>query len=300
MKKGGSRKKWELKQPLVFLFAYILVSVLMPIAIKFFVFENPAYSMLSNEGWASFLGSYVGGVLGGVGTLLTMYLTLKNTIELQRQNKEETDLQIEAGNRKRDEEYKRDQKVREEERKEEEIIREREIRRTFADDIANLLGRYIADISKYHFASVFSQMHHDDKNMAWGQYEQCCNELEGLYRRLEKDDVQEEREKLTAQIKCKELELEKKKVHYEEMKKICDDNSQRANRIVANEALFTMDTKLQDIEAAEDFLKYLHEVHLKSSGNQDRNANTQVGDWLGSATKELEKHYADFRNKYVA
>ena len=47
-------------------------------------------------------------------------------------------------------------------------------------------------------------------------------------------------------------------------------------------------------------MEYLHEVHIKSGGYQDRDINKQFGDWLESATNELERHYMEFRNKFVA
>ncbi len=46
---------------------------------------------MSNDGWAGFLGSYVGGVLGGLGTLIAMYVTMKHSIEIQAENKKDTD-----------------------------------------------------------------------------------------------------------------------------------------------------------------------------------------------------------------
>lgn len=52
---------------------------LIPLFLNNFIFGNNYISKVSNDGWASFFGSYIGGAIGGIGTLVAMYITLKQT-----------------------------------------------------------------------------------------------------------------------------------------------------------------------------------------------------------------------------
>lgn len=52
-------------------------------------------SNLNNAEWASFLGSYVGGILGGLGTLIAVFITVKDSKESQLKNEQDTTMRIE-------------------------------------------------------------------------------------------------------------------------------------------------------------------------------------------------------------
>lgn len=61
------------------IFLLSIIFFLIPLFLNNFIFENNYISKVSNDGWASFFGSYIGGVIGGIGTLVAMYITLKQT-----------------------------------------------------------------------------------------------------------------------------------------------------------------------------------------------------------------------------
>ena len=54
---------------------YLIIGIIIPFVLNCKVFNKSACSSISVDGWASFLGSYIGGVLGGLGTLIAMYMT---------------------------------------------------------------------------------------------------------------------------------------------------------------------------------------------------------------------------------
>lgn len=62
--------------------------IMLPIMIDWFIFGNSFPSNIDNQTWASFLGGY----LGGVATLVAVFITIKDSnkkIELQKKETEE-------------------------------------------------------------------------------------------------------------------------------------------------------------------------------------------------------------------
>ena len=68
----------------VIIFLSIVVIILIPFLLEVVIFRNEAYSALTNGEWGGFLGSYIGGALGGIGTLLAVYITTKETRKIQK------------------------------------------------------------------------------------------------------------------------------------------------------------------------------------------------------------------------
>ena len=252
---------------------YIVIAFIAPPIIKCALIDKSL--PISNEAIASFFGSYAGGVLGGLGTMIAMYITIRHTLKLQEENKKDTDQQIVANRRDREAEQKQNEEV-----------KEQEIRRAFANDIAVLLGKYIADISKYHYVSIFAEQYSESMKLAQANMNQKELEYEKALER-------------TGKKACKEMvAFDAAKRKYEEKRKEYEDNSIQGRRIVANEALFTIQTKLYGIECAKPFLDCLFELHGKV-GFEHGSDNQQIGEWLEKDIKSLQKHYADFRVAYV-
>lgn len=57
----------------------ILISLCVPIFLEFFIWRNNFPSAIDNSDWSSFLGSYLGGIIGGFATLLAVRFTLLET-----------------------------------------------------------------------------------------------------------------------------------------------------------------------------------------------------------------------------
>lgn len=61
------------KKHMVILFVFVLI---LPVILQYSVFANSVASNASNDGWASFLGSYIGGVFGGGMTLAAVLISI--------------------------------------------------------------------------------------------------------------------------------------------------------------------------------------------------------------------------------
>lgn len=57
----------------VIILIYTIVGIILPFGFKYIIFENTALSHLTNNEWAGFLGSYVGGILGGLAHYFCVY-----------------------------------------------------------------------------------------------------------------------------------------------------------------------------------------------------------------------------------
>ena len=110
-------------------FLTFLASIIaIPWGIELLIFRNNVYSIIGNDSWASFLGSYVGGVIGGAGTLLAVIITTKETRIIQQKN----ELKIE------------------EDRK----AKYREERKIFAYSITEDVAKFLASLALYHDANI--------------------------------------------------------------------------------------------------------------------------------------------------
>lgn len=58
---------------------FIIIIVILPILIDFFIIGNNIPSNISNSDWVTFLGSYTGALIGSVTTLVGLLVTLKFT-----------------------------------------------------------------------------------------------------------------------------------------------------------------------------------------------------------------------------
>jgi gas vesicle protein len=122
----------------IFIFAFVII--VLPFVLEIAIFRNDVYSVLSNGEWSGFLGSYIGGALGGIGTLLAVYMTTKETRKIQQENS----TQIEDEKRRN----------------------ERKERKQFADKIAKDIATYITDISNYFYACrALEQLYSNEKNL---------------------------------------------------------------------------------------------------------------------------------------
>ena len=248
---------------------YLIVGIIIPFILKCTLFNST-----STDGWASFLGSYIGGVLGGLGTLIAMYMTIKQAIDMQTDNKKDSDQRMLDEIQRRNDEYKRDK-----------ADRQKEQRREFADSIAELIGQYITDISKYHYASLVA---------------------ESLLKRLQnaRDELNRKRQDYfspdnSANIHTEERALQEyyiAKERYDEVKAEYDENSKFGKRLAANEAFFTIKSKLSGIKEAEKMIELMETIH-DGSGSYHQEAS--YGSWITCKCDLLIDEYQLFREKYI-
>ncbi|RED83284.1 hypothetical protein [Cohnella phaseoli] len=123
----SKKNSTDAKKYTAILIVAFMVVVLLPIILEFFIFRNKIYSSLSNGEWGGFLGSYLGGIISGIGTILAVWVTTKETRAIQNKTQD---------NIENDRRFQRQSQ-----------------RRAFTDDIARIVSEYIADISGYYYAS---------------------------------------------------------------------------------------------------------------------------------------------------
>lgn len=280
---------------------YVLSGIIISIVINCIVFNDKNGPLLSVEGWAGFLGSYVGGVLGGLGTLIAMYFTIKQAIDIQSENKADMDKKLAEQNRIREQEYNRDKADRDAERRKDEDKRERELRMQFADGIAELIGRYITIITNYYYSNITAerlnkelfdieaQLHFKENCLITARYdsEQASKSVDDVNRLV---NVETKKENLIAEYQEVERKLDRKQKEIEENKKF-------GNRLGANEAYFIIKTKLMDIREGDGLIEQLNMIHSSVTlPQQDMDKNRFR---IKAETEELMKRYSRFRENYV-
>lgn len=124
---GVEEVDWmKLIKILVIIAAIMAIAIAIPFILEHCVFRSNMLSVLTNGEWGGFLGSYIGGTFGGIGTIIAVYITTKQTRTIQQETRNQIN--------------------------EERTIRERQERKQFADEIARLISKYITDINNYFYS----------------------------------------------------------------------------------------------------------------------------------------------------
>ena len=115
-----------------------VIIVLFPVVLQFIFFPSQVPSNISNEAWASFFGSYIGGIFGGVGTIWAVLISTGQTEKIQKENNENDnkkymDHRVEIFNQRNAD-------------RENVMI---QLRESFCNDIVSTMGKYYSDINKY-------------------------------------------------------------------------------------------------------------------------------------------------------
>lgn len=74
-----------MKKYIFYVIGILSIVILIPIGLNYFVFGNNAFSNVSNDGWASFFGSYIGSVIGALSALLVVKLELNHDKKVRQE-----------------------------------------------------------------------------------------------------------------------------------------------------------------------------------------------------------------------
>lgn len=266
---------------------YVLIGVALPFIFKYVIFESNQFSNLNNAEWAGFLGSYVGGVLGGLGTLIAVFITVKDSKEAQIKNEQDASKRIEEDRKERNRERDED--------KLQEIMKEKN---RFAISIAEYIGKYITHISKYYYANLYAEGSQEEYLCARKKLIETETEIDKIYEKINGVDSSSE-EFIQLELKKNQLLDKKQKLQreYEEKKYNDQKNREEGNRTVANECFFTLKTMLHGIREADVMKNKLSEIH-NGSANTDVKSFEQK--WLSNNIDELMKIYDAFKEDYLA
>ena len=181
-----------------------------PLVLEYLIFRNNVYSVLSNGEWGSFLGSYIGGIIGGTGTLIAMYVTTKETRKVQNENLNQ---------------FNADRSL--EDKKE---------RKQFADKIAEDVSVYITDINNYFYACRHSKRLDEDRYNADMRLSDIRNNIQQQYSQQQKLSIESETEQYLlidaeiSKLKEKEAAAIQKLQHIEN-----EIDKNQVNRTIATE-----------------------------------------------------------------
>ena len=279
--------------------AYGIIGMALPFVFKYAIFENPALSNLTNGEWASFLGSYVGGIFGGIGTLIAVYITVKSSQQIQLVNKKDTDQRIFDESIRHQKEVEDECSRREEERKVEMAERQKSERTQFTNDVADKIGLYITHISKFHYASLLSNRLNENLQAARKKLLQAENDLMQIGNKsvyIDADNT-DELVKVSEEKGLAEVKLEQARRVYREAENEYNSNQDFGNRLSANEAFFSIKTKLNDLEEAKSLLDELEEVH-RGAGFAHSEEKTW-GSWMDEESKKIIAEFGVFKDKYI-
>lgn len=120
-------KNTEKKSYTIILLAALLVVTVLPFILELLIFRNKFYSVLTNGEWGGFLGSYLGGIISGLGTIVAVWVTTKETRAIQKNTQDNIESDRE--------------------------IRRRDYRRAFTGEVEKIISEYITDISGYYYAN---------------------------------------------------------------------------------------------------------------------------------------------------
>ena len=229
------------KKRIVIVFIIVIIC-LIPTALEYFVFRNNIFSVLSNGEWSGFLGSYIGGVFGGVGTLLAVYITTKETRKIQQENS----AQIEDEKRRN----------------------EKKERKQFADEIAKDIAMYITDISKYFYVCrALQQLHNKEQELNNELHNIDCKigTKHNILKKLNIVNDADTEEYLSIQNELEELKQKESELKYQIERNSREMERNKADRTIAIECYFLLKIKLQNIESGKDLLKQLKFIHDNSN-----------------------------------
>lgn len=252
---------------IIFISAFVIAAL--PFVLEITIFRNDVYSVLSNGEWGGFLGSYIGGALGGVGTLLAVYITTKETRKIQQENS----TQIE------------DEKKRNEKKE----------RKQFADEIAKDIATYMTDISNYFYAChTLKQLHDIENNLNEELYriEQKIGQKHNAINEINIDENIDEY--ICVQNKIEELKQKESELKYRIEKNAREFERNKADRTVANERYFLLKMKLQNIESGKDILTQLGYIH-----NNSNNVGGTNIEFIGIELDKLLNMTVQFIDRYV-
>lgn len=212
---------------------------------------------------SGFTGSYIGGAVGGIGTLLTVYITHGDTRKTQQDNI----VQFEDEKRRN----------------------ERKERKQFADEIRKDVAKYIRDITKY-FQMSWQAENLEIKGRALN-IKLCCimSQMDDRYAGIQKIKLGKNTDEYNwLQLELAQLKEKKSDLRYklEQNTRTCERN--QVYRDVAYECLVLLQMKLKNIDGGEAILKQIDSIYNSKLFNMNE---------LNEVGSETEKQQLSIKDK---
>ena len=215
------------KKIVLFLIPTLVISFIIPFILEYFIYRNHVYSVLDNSDWSSFLGSYISGLIGGIGTLVAVFISINETRKVQ---------------------YKSDKD------------RDYNERKKFSDEIIVYVSKYITDINKYFYNCKTAKTNKENlqiKKIELNDLQCKINELNETLPKISSDTDQ------MIKLSLEKESLEKKESIL--IYKIKDIEREielyRADRTIAIECYYILNIKLKDMPSANSVISQLEYIH---------------------------------------
>lgn len=279
--------------------AIILVSVLIMLLVFGSVFWGWFTFISDNKGtiFIGFVGSTFGGLIGGLGTLIALKYSIKQTLDIQAENKEDTDKRILEENNKRDEDYQRALKDHLSERNEDIALAKKESKKQFADGIGELIGKYITYISNYVYGFLTTNNLRETMVNKKTAYANVDNQVQSLISRIKRKDDLYDVSLLDKELAVKKIELDKAEREYREARYEYEQHMSANNRLIANEAFFILKTKLKGVVSSEEIVNQITKIHSEST--VEHKGEEYYGKWVAEETEILIECFERFRDIYT-
>lgn len=307
IQKDNSNKELNTIKPiLIFICVYCIFSIGLPLAFKYIIFESTAYSNLTNNEWAGFLGSYVGGILGGLGTLFSVYYTVKTSINMQKAENERRnaeiseehkrhDLEILDENKRRNAEINVERQRRDSEIQAENKRKEREDRVKFTGEIATLVGEFLTITSNYHYMNVDIARIEKDLKESEDNLDKLKIGESKIYEALNRNSsIQYSNVTELNLIKVRN-DIDKEERHYNQLLSEKAYKSNFGNRLKAIECLHILEAKLIDIKEGENLLKAIKCFHNSELKKEEE----PTFSWIERSNEEIIKVYKSFQRNFI-
>ena len=246
------------KKIIAFLIFTLVISFILPFILEYLIYRNNFYSVLDNSDWSGFLGSYISGLIGGIGTLVAVYISISETRKVQYKSDKDKDYSE---------------------------------RKTFSDDIVVYISRYITDINRYFYNCKAAKKNKEI-------YYKKKNELNELLRNIELNlekistTYNDQDEIIKNSLEREALE-KKEAILRNQIKDIEREiDLYRADRAIAIECYYILNIKLKNISHAAaliDQLKYMH----TQSYDQDNNWISRETDKLVTLSTVFVDNYCN-------
>lgn len=241
-----------------------------PFILEHFIFRNSVYSVLTNGEWASFLGSYIGGVIGGAGTLIALWVTTNETRKVQEENLSQLNADRSLENRKE--------------------------RKQFLDEIAKDISVYVTDIVKYFHDCRSANRLDIDRHNTDMHLKSIQNQIQSKYSQKKKLNIDQNTEAyLGIESEIEQLGQEESDTRYKLERIENEIKNIQGDRRIAVERYFVLRIKLQNIKEAQSLLEQLEYIHTNSA-----NVNGTHLDFAKEETQKLLDITIDFINGYMA
>jgi len=248
----------------------------------------PFLITLTDKDWADFLGNCIGGVLGGIGTVIAMVITVRSGFEMQKESREDTFRQMQENIKQREAERKAD------------LDQNRRIQRTlFADNVATEIGLFITHLSRCANSELNAKTIEKELAESSEKLAKIDTQLKEIVASSEKNGAATVDDFAKLNIMRNQLcdERNTEMMIYRELLFRLRDNQLWVDRIKVNEIYFSLLNKLTIHAESESAIQKLKE--MKDYNLADFEDKQELDVWMREQSEGLHKAFSQFARTFT-